>query len=85
MHEARGDDEIGENPVLSLKEQEGREEGDGWRSGVFLPGGKAARRPGMGGAEPLMRRALWGSERDAVQRGQGSARYRATEQLSKQE
>lgn len=70
MHEARGDDEIGENPVLSLKEQEGREEGDGWRSGVFLPGGKAARRPGMGwgmgGAEPLMRRALWGGERGAV-------------------
>ena len=64
MREARGDDEIGENPVLSLKEQEGHEEGDGWRSGVFLPGGKAAGRPGMGGrmggAEPLMRRALRG-------------------------
>lgn len=81
--EARGDDEIGENPVLSLKEQEGHEEGDGWRSGVFLSGGKAAGCPGvgggMGGAEPLIRRALRGGERDTVQQGRGSARYRVTD------
>ena len=83
MKLARGDDEIGEIPVLSLKEQEGHEEGDGWRSGVFLSGGKAAGCPGveggMGGAEPLIRRALRGSERDTVQQGRGSARYRVTD------
>ena len=75
----------------SLKEEEGREEGDGRRSGVFLPSGKAAGCPGMeggvGGAEPLMQRVLLGALRgtESSQARGRSGGYRATEQLTKQE